>query len=285
MRSVFDQRVGPSRDADPARFVWDYWHVPGQYTYFRTHARRFFRPDLYRRFTAAVRQWGDAQLGCARISEPWLSYYIDGCRQELHTDVPHGPWAFVFSLTRWDERRFTGGETLLAGADMLDYWTGFDAIRPLEADELLARLPARFNQLTVFDARVPHGVAQVEGTRDPTQSRVVVHGWFLEPSLSVRGALSPNEAAPIVAQVRDAWRGLLAGAGGLTGIATWRLRVGPDGSVVVADLVADTLVATAVGDRRCADVLDDLRRSLCGAQFPRSSGETVVTMSLRTMDP
>src|SRR5512133_928360 len=45
--------VGSSRTAGPERFVWDCWHVPGQYTDFRTPARRFFRPDLNRRFTGA----------------------------------------------------------------------------------------------------------------------------------------------------------------------------------------------------------------------------------------
>lgn len=40
----------------------------------------------------------------------WLSYYVDGCEQALHCDNPHGPWAFVLSLTEWDEREFTGGE-------------------------------------------------------------------------------------------------------------------------------------------------------------------------------
>lgn len=249
MRAAFERRVGPSRGADPARFVWDYWHVPGQYTYFRTHPRRFFQPDLYRRFTTTLRQWGAAHLGCDRISEPWLSYYIDGCRQELHSDVPNGPWAYVFSLTKWEERRFTGGETLVAGAEVLDYWTGFAASLPMEADELLARLPPRFNQLTVFDTRVPHGVARVEGTHDPLESRVVVHGWFLSPSLSVRGALRPNEAAPTIAQIRGGWRELLARATGITGIATWRLAVRQDGSVATADLIAHTLVATAAGAR------------------------------------
>jgi hypothetical protein len=276
MRGVFDQRVGPSRSADPARFVWDYWHVPGQYAYFRTHARRFFRPDLYRRFTAAVREWGGTHLGCDRITEPWLSYYLDGCRQELHTDVPQGPWAFVFSLTRWEERRFTGGETLLAGAEVLDYWRGFDPGRPLEADTLLGRLPSRYNQLTVFDARIPHGVARVEGTHDPLQSRVVVHGWFRTPSLSVRGALRPNEAAPVIARLREDWRALLTGDR-ITGLAIWRLRVGPDGAVTAADLLADTLVPAAPD-------LDAMGRRLRTAEFPSSPGETVITLPLSAAD-
>lgn len=284
MREVFDQRVGPSRGADAERFVWDYWHVPGQYSYFRTHARRFFQPDLYRRFTATIRQWGGVHLGCDRISEPWLSYYIDGCRQELHTDVPQGPWAFVFSLTRWEERRFVGGETLLVGAGVLDYWNDFDAKRSLEAGELLTRLPARFNQLTVFDARVPHGVARIEGTHDPTESRVILHGWFLAPSLSVRGALHPSETEPTIARIRENWHRLLAHASGITGTATWRLRVGPAGSVAVAQLVASTLVTTSCHASSPDAVLEELQCWLQAAEFPHSSGDTDITLPLSTTD-
>jgi hypothetical protein len=238
MRAAFDDRVGPSRTAGPERFVWDYWHVPGQYTYFRTPARRFFRPDLYRRFTGALRAWGSTHLGCAGTSEPWLSWYVDGCRQELHSDVVQGPWSFVFSLTRWDERPFTGGETVLATPALLDYWAGFDPLRPRETDALLTRLPARYNQLTVFDSRLPHGVAPVGGTHDPLRSRVVVHGWFRAPALSAHGALHLTEVGEPVDRLRRAWWELVDTAGGITGTAVWRLRVAPDGSVAEADLVA-----------------------------------------------
>ena len=54
MRRVFDERFEDPRKARGDRFVWDFWHVPGQYTDFRTPARRFFRPDLNRRFTGAM---------------------------------------------------------------------------------------------------------------------------------------------------------------------------------------------------------------------------------------
>ena len=40
----------------------------------------------------------------------------------------------------------------------------------------------QFNRLTVFDGRFPHGVRPVEGTRDPLKSRLVLHGWFTEPT-------------------------------------------------------------------------------------------------------
>ena len=117
MRRVFDGRLGARWGAPPERFVWDYWHVPDQYTYVRTFADEFFPSELYRRFLDHLLAWGRATLGCTNIARPWLSYYVDGCRQELHADVPHGPWAFAFSLTNWPERSFTGGETFLLGED------------------------------------------------------------------------------------------------------------------------------------------------------------------------
>ena len=43
--------------------------------------------------------YGESKLGCRAISTIWMSYYVDGCGQELHCDNPHGPFAFVLSLT------------------------------------------------------------------------------------------------------------------------------------------------------------------------------------------
>jgi Rps23 Pro-64 3,4-dihydroxylase Tpa1-like proline 4-hydroxylase len=47
-----------------------------------------------------------------------------------------------------------------------------------ERDTLTTMVEQHFNQLTVFDPRIPHGVATVEGVREPTEARVVLHGWF-----------------------------------------------------------------------------------------------------------
>ena len=49
--------------------------------------------------------------------------------QELHTDADNGPFSFTLSLTRWDGRRFTGGETVLLAPRVLDYWAA-----PLSAE-------------------------------------------------------------------------------------------------------------------------------------------------------
>ena len=114
---------------------------------------------------------------------PSLSYYVDGCVQELHAarGRPARAIGVCLSLTDWEHRGFTGGETMLIRPETLDFWRGFDPDRGLEADDLIERMPSRFNQLTVFDSRIPHGVAHVFGTNDPLDSRVVLHGWFQYP--------------------------------------------------------------------------------------------------------
>lgn len=76
------------------RFVWDFWHVEGQYSLMRTPAHEFFPRKLSDALEDALIFFGESRLGCRGISPIWLSYYIDGCRQ-----VPlfHGPQG----VARW----------------------------------------------------------------------------------------------------------------------------------------------------------------------------------------
>ena len=90
-------RFSNPRDFD-GRFVWDYWHVPGQYTLVRTPAESFFPTDLYQELERQLLHHA-MSLGCRALTPVWLSYYVEGCRQELHTDSPHGPWCVVVALT------------------------------------------------------------------------------------------------------------------------------------------------------------------------------------------
>src|SRR5512132_890404 len=198
MRTEFDERMGDLRSTKPDRFVWDYWHMPRQYTYLRTYGDRYFSDQRTASLMQRVREWGLEILGCGSIRPPWLSYYVEGCVQELHADVPHGPWAYVFSLTRWDERGFTGGETVLLRPESLDFWHNFDPGRDLEAGDMVERIPSPFNQLTVFDARIPHGVRMVRGTHDPLDSRVVLHGWFKYPELTASAELRDEKSLVVL---------------------------------------------------------------------------------------
>ncbi|MDX2086925.1 MAG: 2OG-Fe(II) oxygenase [Kofleriaceae bacterium] len=190
LRAVFDARFANPRGTGANRFVWDWWHVPGQYTALRTPAWTYFPTKLYEAFHRRLVAWGRETLGCHDISPPWLSCYVEGCRQELHGDLPHGPWAFVFSLTNWRQRVFRGGETLMLREHVLDFWADFASVQGVEEGELIRAIEPRFGRLTVFDPRFPHGVRQVTGTHDPREGRIVIHGWFVQPRPFVRGPLA-----------------------------------------------------------------------------------------------
>ena len=201
LRATYDAHFEEPRQAHPMRFVWDYWHVPGQYTLHRTQAANYFEPDAFEALTDALTAYGQEALGCRTITPPWLSFYIDGCEQQMHADVPQGPFAYVVSLTRWEERSFCGGETAILQPSVLDYWRGFDSSAGLERTDLVEEVPARFNQLVVFDARLPHGVRRVEGVRDPREARLVLHGWC-GLARKPRRAVSPPPRTPILSRVR-----------------------------------------------------------------------------------
>ena len=69
------------------------------------------------------------------------------------------------------------------------------AVQSRERDTLTTLVEQHFNQLTVFDPRVPHGVAAVEGVREPTESRIVLHGWFTSSGPFFQGAVSQRMSA------------------------------------------------------------------------------------------
>lgn len=56
---------------------------------------------------------------------------------------------------------------------VLDYWRTFQPGIGLEEKHFLDVVEPRFNRLTVFDPRFPHGVRPVAGTRDPLKGRLV----------------------------------------------------------------------------------------------------------------
>lgn len=228
LRAHFDERLADPRSTRGDRFVWDYWHVPGQYTALRTPAWEFFPKALYSRFHNALVAWGRENLGCHDVSPPWMSNYVEGCRQELHGDVGHGPFAFVFSLTDWARREFRGGETMLLRDEILDLRRSPGRARweaeGLEESGIIESIAPKFNRLTLFDPSIPHGVRRVEGTHDPRQGRLVIHGWFVNPRPYIKGRVSTAK----VARALDALGAALPQLAG-EGVQGWcvlRVRVG-----------------------------------------------------------
>ena len=267
MRAVFDERMRRERSRGSESFIWDYWHVPDQYTYLRTFGDRYFPEPLAGAFLARLRAWGRDVLGCGSITPPWLSYYVEGCVQELHADVPHGPWAYVFSLTRWDGRRFSGGETELLSSETLEFWRHFSPDEGLEARQLVERVPAAFNQLTVFDARIPHAVRAVHGTHDPLDSRVVLHGWFQYPELTTSDDIGDEKALVSLKLATAQLARRLEGADSVTGVVTVRVEFGGDGQVRETRVLSDTLVANADDGPAPATVRERLMDALGGLRL------------------
>lgn len=283
LRAHFDKRFAEPRKARGDRFVWDYWHVPGQYTALRTPAWEYFPKAMYERWHRDLVTWGREHLGCHDISPPWLSVYVEGCRQELHGDLPHGPFAFVFSLTNWQTRRFRGGETLLLRDSILDHWS--DAAldpdqRGLEEDGILEGIPAELGRLVVFDPRIPHGVRRVEGTHDPREGRVVMHGWFVQPRPFVTGTLSEDALGEAIQHVLAQVPAQLGDAIAPIGTLSLRFQVLPNGKVTKAEILVDTL-RVAAPQRSARDALSAwFLRAFGALQFGKQRRVSVATVPL-----
>ncbi len=275
LRAVFDRRFAEPRRATADRFVWDWWHVPGQYTHLRTPAWTYFPRPLYARFHRRLVAWGREVLGCHDISPPWLSCYVDGCRQELHGDLPHGPWAFVFSLTPWRGRVFAGGETLLLRDEVLDFWHDFRSTRAVEERELVQAIEPRFNRLVVFDPRIPHGVREVTGTRDPREGRLVVHGWFVQPRPFVQGPL-PTRA--LLARTDEL--GALIGELPVAGLLSLAFSVDRRGAVRDVRVLSDTTRVPRGDERERARLVRRARQTVAAWKFGNQRGPSRVTLPL-----
>ncbi len=254
LRQTFAARFADPLTAHNGRFVWDYWHVPGEYTHLRTPAFAFFPPKMYQAFHRYLVEWGRVNLGCHDISPPWLSCYVEGCRQNAHTDVPHGPLAFVYSLTP-RQLSFTGGETFIHQG----------------SKKML--IPSRFNRLLVFNPALRHGVKLVRGTHDPRLGRLVVHGWFVNPRPFWYGPLTAVQISRgIEAGLSPALKGELKLGRGLLSL---RLSVDRQGRVRALKTLVNTLDGGSPGEYQ---ILLKLVRTL---SFASRRAGTTLTLPLQ----
>jgi len=189
--------------------------------------------------------------------------------------VPQGAVAYVLSLTRWDERQFTGGETCILQPSVLDYWRGFDSSTGLEASELMTFVAPLFNRLTIFDARLPHGVARVEGERDPRGARLVIHGWFTEPEPFYEGGLSEEQVERGLSTTLQRCYEAIAPPC-VTGLLSLRMQVSAEGTVETIDTLADLLVVDP-------DQVEPPTVTSSGSQLKSSSREGVVQTLLEEL--
>jgi hypothetical protein len=252
--------------------VWNYWHVPGSYTYLRTSPEKVIARDKVERFVERLRTWAAMNLGLAGITWPNLSLYVPGCLQGLHNDSVNGRLGFVYSLTR-NDRRTIGGETVVMHDRDL-FRTLLD--QPAAGYLLYDLVEPRFNRLTLFDDRVPHAVQRIDGSMDPVEGRLVLHGHISEAGVVAQGALTP---AAIQESVTAALAPIREGvAPGVRGPLVFKLDIAATGEVQQLRPILDRLASSE------ADNLDDLRGKivdrLSKLSFPQQSAPTWANVPL-----
>lgn len=279
LRREFTAAFSEPKKTHSKRFVWDYWYDHNQYRLVRTPAYHYFSPQLYQDFHSYLVQWGRENLGCHDISPPWLSYYVDGCFQNMHSDVPHGPWAFVYSLTP-TKHSFTGGETFILKPETLDYWSNFQSGEDHERHSFMDFIPSAMNQLVVFDPRFPHGVTEVRGPYDPLDGRLVMHGWFVNPRPYVVGGLTTAQTQKTVAaSLKDLDR-LLQQVDLLSGTVSIRLNINTLGDIEKYQVLTNTLVSVA---RKSEDVVyfnQELKKIFKHIKFGKTRQSSRITIPL-----
>lgn len=287
LRAVYDERLGDPKRVTAERFVWDYWHVPGQYTLLRTPAEDYFGPTLHGELEAALLDFGRRELGCSSITPIWLSCYVHGMRQELHADVPHGPFAFVLSVTRENAAgggfHFRGGETQIMRPERLNYWRNFDSSEVVERGQIMETVAPKFNRLVVFDPRLPHGVTEVFGTQDPREGRLVLHGWFKDPEPSFSGALTEDDAAETLETALAELYGRLVELPRASGLVCAAITVAPEGKVTNLRWTCDTLTPIPLpelpSETEIRDaIMLDIASTLLELRFPPRDSESIITL-------
>lgn len=267
MREDIDTHFAePSQHKPDTHQVWNYWHVPGSYTYLRTTPEKVIAREKVEQFVNGLRDWAARNLGLAGITWPYLSLYVPGCVQGLHNDSTNGRLGYVYSLTS-DERTTLGGETLLMHERDL-FRSSLDAAAA--GTDLFDLIEPRFNRLTLFDDRIPHAVQRLDGPMDPREGRFVLHGHISEAGVVAQGSLPPDtiqdRIVPMLGQLRETV------GKDVHGPFVMSMEIGSDGRVARAAPILDRLAS-----KNGADV-DAVRATIgqrIGAlQFPASAGPT-----------
>ena len=273
MRADIDAHFSnPYQHKHETHDVWNYGHVPGQYNYLRTTPEKVIGREKVEQFVEALRSLSAVKFGFAEVTWPFFGLYVPGCSQNLHNDATNGQLGYVYSLTR-NDRQTIGGETMVVhDRDLFR-----TSLRTAAAGRAMFDLvEPRFNRLTLFDDRVPHAVQRIDGSMDPVEGRLVLHGHISEAGVVAQGALTP---AAIQESVTAALAPIREGvAPGVRGPLVYKLDIAATGEVQQLRPILDRLASSE------ADNLDDLRRKivdrLSKLSFPQQSAPTWANVPL-----
>lgn len=253
--------------------VWNYWHVPGLYTYLRTAPEKVIAREKVQAAFNTLGAWATRYLGFGRVTWPYLSLYVPGCRQGLHNDSKNGRFGFVYSLTR-DVRRTLGGETLVMHEGDLFR----DNVAKAKAGPgFFSAIEPRFNRFVVFDDRLPHGVERIDGSMDPVEGRFVLHGHISDSGPILAGALTLAQVqetlvTAMAAAIDDAFARIRLYHGPLV----LRLEVAPDGKTTSCAPLLDRVTGPARGDVEWERLRTQVVDRFAALKFPEAEGSTII---------
>ena len=169
---------------------------------------------------------------------------------------------------------------MLLRDEVLDFWGDFTSARGLEEGEVVETIEPRFNRLTVFDPRLPHGVRRVEGSMEPREGRLVIHGWFVQPRPFIEGPLREKQLSAGIDQVTEAIIPLLEQGLPVAGLLSLGFEVEPSGRVEKLRVLSDTtrVPRGAEPDQRRLRAL--IARTLRKLQFPKQAARSKVTLPM-----
>lgn len=287
LRAEFDLRIGATVDSFPVpkeRFVWDYWNVPDQFTYLRALPQTVISEDLLTQFKSALLTWTFEHLGVLEMRSLSLSAYVEGCQQRPHHDTGHGDWAFLLSLAGPEDVGFQGGETFLSelGSGPTSFGDMDSRAHELDYQEI----SPLYGRLTIFDARLPHGVRPVKGTHDLRTARLVLQGFLRADRSHVQGGLSAGALSSMLDEHVERLYGDLELDGAIGGKLVYRLQIAPDGTVSDGRLVVSSLLRFEEASPDTTQFAEEILRTLRSWRFPAADAASVLTLPLDfTMEP
>ena len=257
--------------------IWNYWFVPGLYTYLRTHPERIIEHSRVEKFVGILRDWSSDVLGFGKVTWPYLSLYVNGCQQGLHNDSANGRFAFVYSLTKM-ERRTTGGQTLIfREGDLFRH----NLRSPGAGTSFYEAIEPRFNRLVAFDDRLIHGVERVAGSLDPAEARCVMHGHLEESGPIASGHLPIEALREGILTSMDQFVAKWSAAINIYhGPLVLRFAIDPSGMVTKSDTLLDRVVCERDGDTDWDALKAELVATLREAKFPKAKGESRITLPI-----
>jgi hypothetical protein len=279
-QAIDDHFADPNAHGADTHQIWNYWFVPDLYAYLRTQPEKVIAKPQVDAFVERLRVWSAQTLGLARVTWPYLSCYVAGCRQELHNDSANGRFGYVYSLTR-EDRKTLGGDTIVHHEG--DAFRALSA-RPGAGHSFFDAVAPRFNRLVLFDDRMPHAVTRLEGSMDPREGRFVLHGHISESEPIIAGAL-PGDA--LLGPVNVAFRTFTEGVflDGYHGPVTIRLDIAPKGEVSAHHVLLDRVIYAGDGESRWPMLLGDLLARLTALRFPAAPGPSQVLLPVSFGQP